>query len=148
MLPKRVQRSRTKTPGIPEGAVYVGRPTQWGNQFKVGNWTYPKRNSVLYANGQPVQIATGKIAVVAFYEDCISRAKEDPYKFAAWLRPLFNKSLCCWCSTADPCHADVLTHFANSLFTVTEDGYIEIKEAFFVAREWPTLEEIFWEGFY
>lgn len=33
MKPKRIQRKRTKGWRMPEGAVYVGRPTKWGNTF-------------------------------------------------------------------------------------------------------------------
>jgi hypothetical protein len=33
---KRIQRKRTKGWKMPEGTVYVGRPTKWGNSFKVG----------------------------------------------------------------------------------------------------------------
>lgn len=39
--PQRVQRTRGAGGGIPDGAVYVGRPTRWGNPFrveKVPNW--------------------------------------------------------------------------------------------------------------
>ena len=34
--PKRIQRKRTKGWRMPEGAVYVGRPSRWGNQTRVG----------------------------------------------------------------------------------------------------------------
>ena len=30
--PKRIQRKRTKGWRMPKGAVYVGRPTKWGNE--------------------------------------------------------------------------------------------------------------------
>jgi len=33
MSPKRIQRQRTKGWRMPAGAVYVGRPTRWGNPF-------------------------------------------------------------------------------------------------------------------
>ena len=38
-LPKRIQRKRTKGWRMPDRrrAVYVGRPTQWGNPFKSGD---------------------------------------------------------------------------------------------------------------
>jgi len=36
MSPVRVQRKRTKGWRMPEGAVYVGRGSRWGNPFKVG----------------------------------------------------------------------------------------------------------------
>lgn len=35
MTPKRIQRKRSKGWRMPEGAVYVGRPTKWGNPFCV-----------------------------------------------------------------------------------------------------------------
>ena len=35
-MPARIQRSRKKGWRMPEGAVYVGRPTRWGNPFPVG----------------------------------------------------------------------------------------------------------------
>ena len=34
--PKRIQRKRTKGWRMPEGAVYVGRGTKWGNPYPVG----------------------------------------------------------------------------------------------------------------
>jgi hypothetical protein len=38
-MPQRLQRSRAKGWRMPAGAVYVGRPTRWGNPFTVtGDW--------------------------------------------------------------------------------------------------------------
>jgi hypothetical protein len=34
-MPKRIQRRRTKGWRMPEGAIYVGRPTRWGNPYRV-----------------------------------------------------------------------------------------------------------------
>ena len=34
-MPKRIQRKRSRGWRMPEGAVYVGRPTQWGNPYPV-----------------------------------------------------------------------------------------------------------------
>ena len=39
MKPKRIRRQRTRGWRMPEGAVYVGRPTRWGNPFPwQGSW--------------------------------------------------------------------------------------------------------------
>lgn len=42
-MPTRIQRKRTKGWRMPQGAVYVGRPTKWGNPFAVDSdwmlWT-------------------------------------------------------------------------------------------------------------
>lgn len=35
MTPKRIQRKRTKGWRMPENTVYVGRPSKWGNPFKL-----------------------------------------------------------------------------------------------------------------
>ncbi len=35
--PSRIQRKRTKGWRMPEGAVYVGRPTIWGNPFTIAS---------------------------------------------------------------------------------------------------------------
>lgn len=34
-MPQRIQRKRTKGWRMPEGAIYVGRPTVYGNPFEV-----------------------------------------------------------------------------------------------------------------
>lgn len=53
--PQRVQRTRGAGGGVPDGAVYVGRPTRWGNPFrveKVPGW--PK-----WAGVNPRRVVTG-----------------------------------------------------------------------------------------
>lgn len=72
---------------MPEDAVYVGRPTKWGNPCKVEN------------EGQ-------RIHAVAWFE-----AHVAPKLDVAELR---GKNLACWCSLDKPCHADVLLRMANS----------------------------------
>lgn len=34
-MPERIQRKRTKGWRMPEGAIYVGRPTKWGNPIQI-----------------------------------------------------------------------------------------------------------------
>jgi hypothetical protein len=36
-MPARIQRQRTKGWRMPEGAVYVGRPSLWGNPWSIGD---------------------------------------------------------------------------------------------------------------
>lgn len=40
MRPQRIQRKRTAGWRMPEGAIYVGRPTKWGNPFQFGHRQY------------------------------------------------------------------------------------------------------------
>ncbi|SKE25070.1 Uncharacterised protein [Mycobacteroides abscessus subsp. massiliense] len=35
-MPERIQRKRTAGWRMPEGAIYVGRPSQWGNPYVAG----------------------------------------------------------------------------------------------------------------
>jgi hypothetical protein len=108
MTPKRIQRKRTKGWRMPEGAVYVGRPSQWENPFTV---------DVL---GSP-QIAVDAFAVhIAAYfgwEAVVRRAFRplpvESRAFEEWIAPLRGKDLACWCPLDQPCHADVLLELAN-----------------------------------
>jgi hypothetical protein len=95
--PKRIQRKRTKGWKMPEGAVYVGRPTLFGNPFK----------AVLTDSG-PI---TPRMAVDG-YRAMLKRPEKQVYRnvIKATLR---GKDLACWCPIDQPCHADVLLEVAN-----------------------------------
>lgn len=53
MSPQRIQRKRTRGWRAPEGAIYVGRPTRWGNPFKLNTRTALARVPAL--DGSPWQ---------------------------------------------------------------------------------------------
>jgi hypothetical protein len=73
--------------GEPDDAVYVGRPTKWGNPFyRDVRWD-----------------------AIAKYEEWI---RSQPWLMAAAKRELRGKNLVCWCAPK-PCHADVLLRIAN-----------------------------------
>ncbi len=97
--PLRIQRRRAAGWRMPEGAVYVGRPTRWGNPFP--------------HNGT----AASRAEVVAAYRDLVDT---DPALRAAVRRHLAGRDLACWCPLEDaegrrlPCHADVLLAVANT----------------------------------
>lgn len=89
MKPKRIQRKRTKGWRMPPGAVYVGRPTKWGNQFV-----------------PPFSPDENAIMLFHMYLGMIKDLDE-------FLAPLRGKDLACWCSLDKPCHADLLLELAN-----------------------------------
>jgi hypothetical protein len=93
MLPVRIQRSRQKKQVSPNGLpiVYVGRPTKWGNPFKVNN---------LRTHSGCVQL----------YEDWIEN-NENLQRDA--VLELAGKNLSCFCKIGEPCHADILLKIAN-----------------------------------
>ena len=92
-MPIRIQRKRTKGWRMPDGAVYVGRPTQWGNPFAVDATNGP---------GDAVRDFRGYVL------GRLSSGVGYP------LRELRGKDLVCWCPLTQPCHADVLLELANA----------------------------------
>jgi len=102
---KRVQRSRRKGARLPEGVVYVGRPTPWGNP-----WTVPRSGGIVAAHQFPgIAIRSRADAVAAFRVTARLRLEIEP----DWLDPLRGHDLACWCPLDEPCHADVLLQLAN-----------------------------------
>ncbi|MBW3096855.1 DUF4326 domain-containing protein [Pseudohoeflea coraliihabitans] len=97
-MPKRIQRKRTKGWKMPEGAVYVGRPTKWGNPFE-GARDYPSR----------------ELAVARFRAGLDGCAHPDSFMgtILSDVKDLRGKDLACWCPLDQPCHADVLLELAN-----------------------------------
>ena len=97
MTPQRIQRRRTKGWRMPESAVYVGRPTRWGNPYRVGG-----------PLGIPGNCETAEEAVALFRERAKNWARNG------WNAELLRgKDLVCWCPLDQPCHADVLLELAN-----------------------------------
>lgn len=112
--PQRIQRRRTAGWRMPEGAVYVGRPSRWGNPFTVTHtsqgWTVTDDNDVEY-DDWPTKRAAQLHAVSLFAELSVDYGISfDSDEARAELR---GKDLCCWCPIDQPCHADVLLEIAN-----------------------------------
>jgi len=85
--PKRIQRKRVKGWRMPEGAVYVGRGSKWGNPCKV------ERESQ-------------RADAVAWFEANVAQTLD--------VADLRGKDLACWCRLDQECHADVLLRLANT----------------------------------
>lgn len=72
---------------IPKDAVYVGRPTKWGNPFLVKT--------------------LGRKEAVEAYREYLARSG-----MIAEVHELKGKDLVCWCAP-EACHADILLSLAN-----------------------------------
>lgn len=97
--PKRIQRKRTAGWRMPAGAIYVGRPTFWGNPYKVGEiWL-----------ADPVEVPDVETAVELYRRWIVKQEIEGLMQTR-----LRGKDLACWCRPGDPCHADVLLELANA----------------------------------
>lgn len=134
MSPVRVQRRRSKGWRMPEGAVYVGRGSRWGNPYRVGEtqvrmpaldgreWEHEGRlhktsgEQNFYCtgtdpHGMPVgiwhQIEDATLdQCIELFRDYMKWSRLDPAALA-------GKDLACWCPLDQPCHADVLLELAN-----------------------------------
>jgi hypothetical protein len=85
-----------RDPHCPKGAIYVGRPSKWGNPFShlstsVARYKVKDRN-----------------AAISAFEGMLTNA---PHLLKD-LEELRGKDLVCWCAPL-PCHADILLRFAN-----------------------------------
>lgn len=102
-MPQRIQRKRTKGWKMPENAVYVGRPTKWGNPYRNGQEAFGARPAMTL--GEAVA------AYRKWIEACNHRSSIDSTRIREQLR---GKDLACWCPLDQPCHADVLLEIANA----------------------------------
>jgi hypothetical protein len=96
--PRRVRRERTpgwRTPTDRDGrsALYVGRPSRWGNPHRVDAGLDPATS------------------VTAFRDDLL--AGRLPVTITDVRHHLAGRDLTCWCRLDQPCHADVLLAVAN-----------------------------------
>ncbi|WP_018825228.1 DUF4326 domain-containing protein [Salinispora arenicola] len=92
MTARRIQRRRTAGWRMPAGAVYVGRPTRWGNRFGAD------------------KTSASRAGAVALFRLWIAQHPE--YADAVRVE-LAGKTLACWCPLDQPCHADELLRIAN-----------------------------------
>lgn len=97
---------------IPQDAVYVGRPTKWGNPFSHRSDTKAEH------------VVASREDAVAMYRVWVQQQPE----LVAALPELQGKDLVCWCAP-ESCHADVLIELANNITEeeiVEEETYIAI----------------------
>jgi hypothetical protein len=135
MSPQRIQRRRTKGWQMPEGAVYVGRPTMWGNPWGVHRdslWSPPERPwrvacgdyhhepSYHATKAEAAQAAVGAYTIwltldTLYPNEWINSliVQHTNLKAALDRRELAGRDLVCWCPLDQPCHADVLLCIAN-----------------------------------
>ncbi|QKO02385.1 hypothetical protein SEA_BLINGBLING_64 [Gordonia phage BlingBling] len=118
MMPQRIQRQRAKGWRMPEGAVYAGRPTKWGNPFVVGE-VYDRLHyrSKTMSGGKDLRVRDRAHAVDLYRRWLNGTAHHldalDPPTEREIRRHLLGHDLVCWCPTDQPCHADVLLEIAN-----------------------------------
>ncbi|MEV5338904.1 DUF4326 domain-containing protein [Streptomyces sp. NPDC052676] len=119
-MPARIQRRRTKGWRMPLGAVYVGRPSYFGNPFRVGettpaDWRAPFAGVVVRDAAHAVDLLRSYLAWRAQQPSgwCSPIGPHFPWEHQ--IRSLLRgRDLVCWCSPGTPCRADVLLTIANT----------------------------------
>lgn len=118
---------------MPANAIYVGRPTKWGNPFPTDGEMAAFRAVALGFRGDAAGRHAG--AVEAYRQWLVTTGtrlefQRDPRLggipvrvtvFIDQRRPSIDEiqlelrglDLCCWCRLDQPCHADVLLEIAN-----------------------------------
>lgn len=98
MSPREPRIFNRKFPGVPADAVYIGRPSKWGNPF--GH----KASAV----AGTTQVETREDAIAQY----AAWLEAHPEVRAAAQRELRGRDLVCWCAPL-PCHGDILLQVAN-----------------------------------
>ena len=131
-MSERIQRKRTKGWRMPEGAIYVGRPTKWGNPIRIT--PEPGRHCTMYrVHGSPMDHHGGPAYCdpdtarhfAAWNFECdLLNGRYPEYPSVDEIRAeLAGCDLACWCPPRRVypngslghinCHADVLLELAN-----------------------------------
>lgn len=120
-MPERIQRQRTKGWRMPDTAVYVGRPTKWGNPYSLrpGEGGEPTGTRAMLVDEFRYWLAhrhdrysrPGVFTAPGFATCGESREARD--LLLSSLPELAGHDLACWCPVSQPCHADVLLELAN-----------------------------------
>jgi hypothetical protein len=123
MIPQRIQFKRGVK--LPQNTKYVGRPTKWGNPFKlVADMIYVDAGYRRKILDKWVYMCQGNIQdVIDLYENVI----KGQYRYSNNIDVIFWKKhfqnldlselkgydLACWCKPGSLCHADILLKLAN-----------------------------------
>ncbi|WP_439539013.1 DUF4326 domain-containing protein [Sphingomonas sp.] len=112
--PARLQRTRRRNVKTPPGAVYVGRPTLWGNPFADRPRIGHARSVILYRSWVAGDLTGPILARAGFDEHEIASLFRWRRRLLARIDELRGRDLQCWCpSTSAWCHADTLLRIAN-----------------------------------
>jgi hypothetical protein len=119
-MAKRLQRKRTKDYTQPLGTVYVGRPTKWGNPFKLtrDGWIMYKSTARHLLDPWVYWSVSGGFTtedIIELYEKWLVGYFYQGYALPIHPDPkeLKGANLSCWCPLDKPCHADILLKLAN-----------------------------------
>lgn len=115
---KRIQRKRTKGWRMPKNAIYIGRPSKWGNPIRLnGDCIYIDASYRRKILSPWVFYNVGDIDdVLHLYWHIIHGTRFTDKDLQYWsdkfkendINELRSKDLVCWCSLKEKCHGDIL----------------------------------------
>lgn len=109
---KRIVRPRRRHIPLPEGAIYVGRPTLWGNPFQDRTGGHA-RSVIIHAKWLEGRVGAMMLENMGFTPAEIEALERLRIRVLTQLHRLAGKDLACWCpQTSDWCHADTLLRLA------------------------------------
>ena len=103
-VPKRIQYRKGMRLG--PNIVYVGRPSRWGNPFRVGQFTGYDNIDAVHDFEKWLKRDLGIRSAENVYG--------KPPTRQAIRKHLRGKHLACWCKPTEICHADTLLRIANT----------------------------------
>lgn len=109
---QRLQRSRRKGTCLPQGTIYVGRPTMWGNPFQAKKWGHAK-SVILHRRWLQGEIAALSLERMGFDLGEVEALLRLRTRVLTNLHRLAGHNLACWCPlTSKWCHAELLLDHA------------------------------------
>lgn len=113
-MPKRLQRTRRAGSKLPADAIYVGRPTRFGNMYAIrrdgSTWTVLDVDGSVHTSG--LERSAAHELAVALYAARTADGGPAPFTTQQYAA-LAGADLVCWCPPQLACHADVLVERAN-----------------------------------
>jgi hypothetical protein len=114
----RIQRSRKRGYRTPEGVIYVGRPTMFGNPFQVARFGH-KAAVLMHREWLRSKLGALFLERRGFDPGEIEAIYRLRARVMSSLHFIDGRDLACWCPLSSPCHADTLIEIAR--------GYAEIE---------------------
>lgn len=118
---------------MPEGAIYVGRPSKWGNPIRMEDWQGAMQSLMIFGcRGDKRGLAEATVKAFRLLlnpdwrpvkNDARNAFQKEAYTLrCSHVAPMIDairtelkgKDLVCWCALDMPCHADVLLEIANA----------------------------------
>lgn len=111
--PRRLQRSRRKGTRTPDGVIYAGRPSWFGNPFQSKRFGHARSVTLygLWIERRLGALSLGKLGFSPHEIDALARWR---HRLDRELPRLFGRDVECWCPVSSRwCHVDIPMAYAE-----------------------------------